>query len=273
MWTLVFFNEFRVEFTQTNYDFMTLNTIINKIKEMVYIQYFGGKQRISKQLSEYLNYKLKDGQPFVDLFCGSCNVISKIDDNRLRIANDKHRYLIEMWKELQNGYNLPDEISEEEYKYIKENKDEDVALTGFVGFGCSFAGKWFGGYARNKKKDNYCLRSKKSTLDKLDKIKNCIFCNEDYKDVNIPIGAMVYCDIPYLNTTQYCSNEVGKFNHDEFYQWVRDNSNKYEIYISEYEPNTPNDFNIVWRMNSRKAIRDKNNDAIETVEVLIKYNN
>ena len=46
------------------------------------MRYFGGKQRISKQLSQYLNSQLKDNQPFVDLFCGSCNIISKIDKDR-----------------------------------------------------------------------------------------------------------------------------------------------------------------------------------------------
>ena len=61
------------------------------------MRYFGGKQRISGPLSDYLNKCLKKEQPFVDLFCGSCNVISKIDNNRLRIANDKHEYLIAMW--------------------------------------------------------------------------------------------------------------------------------------------------------------------------------
>ena len=63
------------------------------------MQYFGGKVRISKNLALFINNQLKENQTFVDLFCGSCNVISKIDNNRLRIANDKHYYLIEMWKE------------------------------------------------------------------------------------------------------------------------------------------------------------------------------
>ncbi len=82
------------------------------------MRYFGGKQRISKQLSQYLNLQLKDNQTFVDLFCGSCNVITKIDNNRLRIANDKHFYLIEMWKALQNGWIPPTDITRREYKEI-----------------------------------------------------------------------------------------------------------------------------------------------------------
>ena len=235
------------------------------------MQYFGGKVRIVKELALFLNNQLKEGQPFIDLFCGSCNVISKIDNNRLRIANDKHYYLIEMWRALQNGWEMPNEITEKEYQYIKNNKDEKPYLTGFVGFGCSFSGKWFGGFCRNNTNRNYCLNAKNSNLKLLSNLQDVIFYNEDYRNTNIPIGSLVYCDIPYKDTTQYCKGEVGEFNHDEFYQWVRENSNKYEIYVSEYKENVPEDFEIVWETKSRKDIRDKENKLCKTIEVLIKY--
>ena len=50
------------------------------------------------------------------------------------------------------------------YDYIRTHKDEDHVLTGFVGFGCSFGGKWFGGYARNAGGTNYAAQSKRSLL-------------------------------------------------------------------------------------------------------------
>ena len=235
------------------------------------MHYFGGKQRISKELSNFLNNNLKDGQPFVDLFCGACNIVSKIDSNRLRIANDKHKYLIAMWKSLQQGREMPNSISEEQYKYIRDHKDEDMALTGFVGFGLSYSGKWFGGYCRSKDKRNYCLNAKNSNNKILPYIIDVDFECCDYKDVDIPIGAMVYCDIPYKGSTQYDKKEVGRFNHDKFYEWVRVNSNKYDIYISEYKENVPDDFSIVWECNSKKDIRNGKNKREDTVEVLIKY--
>ena len=235
------------------------------------MRYFGGKQRISKELSVFLNNNLKDGQPFVDLFCGACNIVSKIDSNRLRIANDKHKYLIAMWKSLQQGREMPNSISEEQYKYIRDHKDEDMALTGFVGFGLSYSGKWFGGYCRNKDNRNYCLNAKNSNNKILPYIMDVDFKCCDYKDIDIPVGAMVYCDIPYKGSTQYDKKEVGYFNHDEFYEWVRTNSNKYDIYISEYKENVPDDFSIVWECNSKKDIRNGKNERASTVEVLIKY--
>lgn len=237
---------------------------------MKVIQYFGGKQRISKPLSEYLNLQLDDGQPFADLFCGSCNVVSKIDNNRLKIANDKHKYLIEMWKELQKGWIPPEHITKRQYEIIKNNKDTRPYLTGFVGFGCSFAGKWFGGYAYSGKR-NYCSNAKNSLLKKINKLKNVSFYNLDYSQVNVPTGSLVYCDIPYKDTTQYCRKEVGRFNHEEFYEWVKANNNKYDIYISEYKNNIPNDFEIVWETESKTDIRNKENKQAKTVEVLIKY--
>ena len=81
----------------------------------------------------------------------------------------------------------------------------------------------------------------------------------------------MYCDIPYKNATPYCKNEVGIFNHEEFYQWVRENSSLYEIYISEYKQNVPKDFEIVWEYKSKKEIRNKNNKREDTIEVLMKY--
>ena len=234
------------------------------------MQYFGGKQRISKPLSEYINKKLQDEQPFVDLFCGSCNIISKIKGNRTKIANDKHRYLINMWKELQNGWIPPQQISREEYIYIKENKDNKPHLTGFVGFGCSFAGKWFGGYATSNSR-NYCLNAYNSSLSKLRYLRDVEFLNLNYDEVDIPKGSLVYCDIPYRGTTQYCRNEVGIFNHNEFYNWVKNNSDTYDIYISEYKDNVPDGFEIVWELESKKDIRNKNNERVKTIEVLIKY--
>lgn len=81
-----------------------------------------------------------------------------------KILNDRHEYLIAMLQGVQQGYNLPEHITPEQYQYIRENKDADPVLAGFVGFGCSFGGKWFGGYARNKTGTNYAEQSKRSLL-------------------------------------------------------------------------------------------------------------
>ena len=113
------------------------------------MQYQGGKSRISKQIAVIIERE-SNCDTLVSLFCGSCSIESKVNISN-KICNDKQPYLIAMWQGLQNGWTPPDVITEDEYKYIREHKDENPALTGFVGFGCSFGGKWFGGLARNKK--------------------------------------------------------------------------------------------------------------------------
>ena len=234
------------------------------------MQYFGGKSKVSKEIAEKINNELIPNQTFVDLFCGSCNIISKINANRIRIANDKHKYLIEMFKGLQNGETLPDDVSEETYKYIKTNKDENKFLTGFIGFSCSFSGKWFGGYARNSRGDNFCAQSKKSLLRKFENLKNVKFINEDFYNVDIPNGSLVYCDIPYKNSTPYAKDEVGIFNHEIFYDWVRKNRFNFTVYVSEYVENIPNDFEPIWKFESNKEIRNYRNERIKTIETLSK---
>ena len=65
-----------------------------------------------------------------------------------------------------------DNISEEEYKLAKTRKDH---LKAFVGFGCSFAGKYFGGYARGSEERNYCSNAKHSILKKHKTMQDVVF--------------------------------------------------------------------------------------------------
>ena len=106
------------------------------------MRYQGGKSRMSQQIAEII--ERESNLTFVSLFCGSCSVESKVNGFNKIICNDKHEYLIELLKGVQNGYELPELITEEQYKYIREHKDENKILAGFVGFGCSFGGKWLG---------------------------------------------------------------------------------------------------------------------------------
>nr|DAK83983.1 MAG TPA: DNA adenine methylase [Caudoviricetes sp.] len=66
----------------------------------------------------------------------------------------------------------------------------------------------------------------------------------DYQAVEIPAGAVVYCDIPYDSTTKtlakrsYCR----EFDTERFYNWAR--SVNFPVYVSEYK--MPMDFKSIW---------------------------
>lgn len=128
------------------------------------MQYMGGKSRIARYIAEIINNTLNGGACFVSLFCGSCSVESKVTGYDRIILNDKHKYLIAMLRGVQAGYELPETITEEQYKAIRADKDADPVLAGFVGFGCSFGGKWFGGYARNKGGTNYAAQNSRNGI-------------------------------------------------------------------------------------------------------------
>lgn len=217
----------------------------------------GGKSRISNDISEIINTYSKN-KNFVSLFCGSCAIEAKVKA-KSKICNDGHEYLIELLKAVQNGYELPDSLTKEEYYIVKENKDRDKALTGFVGFGCAFGGKWFGGYAKNNSGTNYAKQSKNSLLKKMEGLskENTIFTNLDYREVDIPNGSIVYCDPPYANTTGYSNSDT--FHHSEFWEYMRKLSRNNLVFISEL--NAPNDFIPIWEKPFKRVL-DVNKDNI-----------
>lgn len=106
----------------------------------------GNKQRI---VNDILPLMLDDKYTtFVDLFCGSCSVIQKVPLTYHRIANDKNKYLIEMWKSIVEDKEFPLEIPKDLYSDVRDcwhgrnNRYEDDYI-GWIGFMASFNGRFF----------------------------------------------------------------------------------------------------------------------------------
>ena len=231
------------------------------------MRYMGGKVRIAKYLVPVLQERLKDKDTFVDLFCGSCNIISAIKAHN-RIANDLHKELIALHKAVQSGWVPPSVVTEEEYKQAKYQEDH---LKAFIGFGCSFSGKYFGGYARGGEGRNYALNAKNTLLKKHDNMKDVQFFCSSYNQVQIPENSLVYCDIPYKGTTEY---STASFLHEEFYFWCKDMKDKgHDLVVSEYLCNVPKGWEVVWKHESKKDMRNKEGEQEGTVEVLMTPNN
>ncbi|WP_170313559.1 DNA adenine methylase [Lacrimispora amygdalina] len=202
------------------------------------MQYFGGKQRIANEIIKTLTEYADKDQTLVEPFVGGCNVISKMRGERY--CYDINEYLIEMYKAIQNGWIPPKCITKEQYDHIKENKDYDKALTGFVGIGCSYSGKWFGGYAKNNTGRNYCLNAHNSIMKQKDDIMGINFLACDYRDL-VHNSCLIYCDPPYKGTTQYSIS--GKFDTSEFWDTIRKWSKNNTVIVSEYT--APDDFRCI----------------------------
>lgn len=162
---------------------------------------------------------------------------------------------------------MPDYVSEEQYRYVREHKEDDMALTGFVGFGCSFGGKFFGGYARGNRPDmskrNYALESKKSLLKYNSMMQNAKFTCMDYKDVELPENCIVYCDPPYEGTTGY---DNCKFDNSAFWDYMREISKNHLVYISEL--NAPDEFVSIWQKPITRTLDMNSDNYFKSLEQL-----
>ena len=64
-----------------------------------------------------------------------------------------------------------------------------------------------------------------------------LLSNLSYDEVPIENDSVIYCDPPYKNTNTY----IDEFNHEKFYQWLRECREKnQQVFISEYQ--MPSDF-------------------------------
>ncbi len=226
----------------------------------------GSKARFA---SEILPIILKNRQPnqwYVEPFCGGCNIIDKVNGNRL--ANDINPYLIAMWKALVYRDWKPEKITKEEYNKIRDFKEcFEPYLVGWTGFNCSYSGKYFGGFAGEIKTKlnttrDYQTEAINNVLKQIKNLKDIIFSNQAYDTLLLPSRSLVYCDPPYEGTTNYSSN----FNHNLFWDWIRNmNKQGHTIFISEYK--APIDFECVWSKTAKSSLSANGKSGSNKVSV------
>lgn len=218
------------------------------------MKYMGSKSRIAKHilpimLNEAKKHNIK---VWVEPFVGGANMIDKVPETFKRIGYDLNEYIIEMFKSLQQGFIPKDLYTKEEYDYIKSNKDENKALTGYVGINCSYSGKWFGGYAGivNTKGGvrNYQEEAKRNVLKQIVNLKDVEFHTSSYEALDFT-DCLIYLDPPYKGTTEY--RDSG-FDHENFYDWCRQQAKKNIVFVSEYT--APDDFVCVWEQEVKSSL-------------------
>ena len=215
------------------------------------MKYMGSKNRIVNDILPIILKEREPDQWFVDIFCGGCHVIENVPGKR--IANDKNKYLIAMWKGLQHDNNRPHIISKELYSKARTeynngtNIEFDDFMIGWIGWMGSYNGRFFdGGYSGHDvgtTHRDYISEQIRNTESQIINLKTVLFFNQDYQDFKFTQPCIIYCDIPYKNTKQYSTSR--DFDHDVFWDWCRKLSDAgHKIFISEYQ--APDDFECVW---------------------------
>lgn len=235
------------------------------------MKYMGSKTRISKKILPIILENRND-ELYIEPFSGGCNILQFVDG--ARIANDIHPYLNDMWRALIKGWEPPEYISKELYLEIKNNKEAyPKELVGWVGFNCSYSGKYFGGYAgitqTREGERNYQTEARKNISRQIPSLKGVTFSDKNYLDLDIPKNSIVYCDPPYQGVTEYSMS----FDHNIFWDWVRELSKNNRVYVSEYK--APSDFKCIWSQElnsslSANGISGGNKKSIEKLFILEK---
>ena len=206
------------------------------------MKYMGSKRRIAKEILPIILKNRKPEQWYVEPFVGGCNIIDKVEGNR--IGNDINKYLIALCREMQKeNFEIPF-VGEKEYSEIKNNQSSYPDwLLGYVGFQLSFGAKWFGGYRRDKAGvRDYSNEAQQNLRAQQNLLKSIKFTNTDYWNFGIPDNSIIYCDPPYQNTTKYSSSG---FDHNKFWSWCEQMMNDgHSVFVSEY--NAPQDWTYIW---------------------------
>ena len=247
------------------------------------MKYMGSKSRIAKYIVPIIQNELDTNsyRGYIEPFAGGMNVIDKIN-HAVKIATDRNKYLIALFKHLTSGGELYESVDKDLYDRARAcwrqelNDFEDWQL-GNIGFLASYNGRWFdGGFAKagyEKTKNgeryrDYYRESSDNIMKQIDNLQDVKFGCVDYqrylsKDVK---GYLFYCDPPYQGTKQY-DNSIG-FDHDEFWDNMRTLSVNNKVLISEQ--NAPDDFKVVWEKPVSRSINAKN--KIVNTEKLFVWN-
>ncbi len=241
------------------------------------MKYMGSKSRIAKYIVPILQSEInKNGiKEYIEPFCGGCNVIDKIKCDK-KVANDLNKFLIALFIHLKNDGELPSEVSRELYNKVKKDYKNNVYedwYCGAIGFLASYNGKFFdGGYAKSgyeTTKSGVRLRDyfKESSNNILKQIPNLLdvdFISQDYL-LFAPKNALIYCDPPYKNTTQY--NISKNFDYEKFWAKIREWSKDNIVLVSELI--APDDFEVVWQQEVSRSLNASG--KTKAIEKLFRY--
>lgn len=224
------------------------------------MKYMGSKSRIARHILPVILEGRKEGQYYAEPFCGGCNSLDKVPGNR--IAGDINKYLIAMWKGLQDGSRRPHRIpkavydkARADYNNRSNNYFSDFEI-GWIGWAASFNGRFFdGGYSGRHKGRDYVDEQVRNIEKQLPAIAGVMFYPCDYSLLPVPPRSIIYCDIPYKGTKQYSMS--GNFDHKRFWDWCfRQKDAGHTVFVSEYS--APQDVQCVWEM----AVTNSLNTAI-----------
>ena len=195
------------------------------------MQYNGGKASVAKEFASIIAGR-ENGGTYWEPFVGAANVVCRPELAKFeRFGSDLDAGLIELLQDVKSGWEPPTAISEEQYAQSNAGAGSP-SLRAFIGYGCSFGGKFFGGYARSGAR-NYALNAHNSLLKQAPMLRDVVLRQADYREMPFGQCDVIYCDPPYKGTTR-CGSSDG-FDSDEFWRWCFAQADRgSKVYVSEF---------------------------------------
>jgi DNA adenine methylase len=229
------------------------------------MQYVGGKARMARWLRKEIAPFAVAGATYLEPFLGGANSFRLLAPLFSNIyAGELNINAAVLWRAVADGWEPPLFLSREEYQLLR-NQVDPSPLRSFAGFGCSFGGKWFGGYAVNARGYDYVGASRRAIMSvapvmRLADIRHC-----SYDDWCPSEGWVVYCDPPYAGVQGYGVS----FDHGRFWGTVRHWSRLGAlVFVSEYS--APSDFTVFAEKQRRRTLSAQDNTMLVT-ERLFKF--
>lgn len=216
------------------------------------MQYLGGKARIVKHIAPLLTAHATASNTYWEPFLGGGSVAAVVAPYFSRaVLSDAHPDLMLLWAALAEGWEPPAAVSEEEYRALRSSPPSP--LRSFAGFGASFGGKWFGGYARPHPRQMDKVGSNRTTLlRKIKAIRGAELRTCGFAEISPAAGDVVYLDPPYAGTTGY--KGTGSF--DSAALWAtaeRWSAEGVRVFVSEFD--APPGWAPVWSRTHTNQLR------------------
>lgn len=192
------------------------------------MRYVGGKTKIAKWVDENVSTLINGHTSYIEPFVGSGATFVKLAPRfQSATAADDHPDLILMWQAIADGWNPPEHVTKDEYTSLRSAAPS--ALRGFVGFGASFGGKWFGGYVKDADAVNrarwnngpFVAAARASVLKARSAFQHARIIRLDYRKHEPDRSTLVYCDPPYAGTLGYLGRTSVGFDSAEFWRTAK----------------------------------------------------
>jgi len=225
------------------------------------MRYNGGKFAVAKDIAEIIA-ACSSGETYWEPFVGAANVICRPElAHFTRYGSDLDPNIIMLLNAVKGGWVPPTSVTEQEYAEAK--LAEPSALRAFIGYGCSFGGKFFGGYARSGTR-NYAGNAHRSLLKQADLLRHVALAHSTYRDEPFGKADVIYCDPPYKGTTR-CGS-ASDFDSAAFFEWcIKKAECGSRVFVSEFQ--APKEFKKIWDRRITDGLR-KSGTSHEMIERL-----